>query len=222
MSSKSKLIELDQLKPQLRDGMSIMFGGFLVVGTPLTLVKYILDSGIKDLTIIGNDTGWPDRGVGVLVAERRVKRVITSHIGTNPETGRQMIAGETEVLLVPQGTLAERIRCGGAGLGGVLTPTGLGTVVEEGKQKINVNGKDYLLEEPLRADLAILRGRKADTFGNIVYERAQRNFNMMIAMAADYVVAEVDEIVPKGQIDPDHVMTSGIFVNALVQAPQEN
>lgn len=222
MSSKSKLIELDQLKPQLRDGMSIMFGGFLVVGTPLTLVKYILDSGIKDLTIIGNDTGWPDRGVGVLVAERRVKRVITSHIGTNPETGRQMIAGETEVLLVPQGTLAERIRCGGAGLGGVLTPTGLGTVVEEGKQKIKVNGKDYLLEEPLRADLAILRGRKADTFGNIVYERAQRNFNMMIAMAADYVVAEVDEIVPKGQIDPDHVMTSGIFVNALVQAPQEN
>lgn len=222
MSSKSKLIELDQLKPQLRDGMSIMFGGFLVVGTPLTLVKYILDSGIKDLTIIGNDTGWPDRGVGVLVAERRVKRVITSHIGTNPETGRQMIAGETEVLLVPQGTLAERIRCGGAGLGGVLTPTGLGTVVEEGKQKIKVNGKDYLLEEPLRADLAILRGRKADTFGNIVYERAQRNFNMMMAMAADYVVAEVNEIVPKGQIDPDHVMTSGIFVNALVQAPQEN
>ena len=222
MSSKSKLIELDQLKPQLRDGMSIMFGGFLVVGTPLTLVKYILDSGIKDLTIIGNDTGWPDRGVGVLVAERRVKRVITSHIGTNPETGRQMIAGETEVLLVPQGTLAERIRCAGAGLGGVLTPTGLGTVVEEGKQKIKVNGKEYLLEEPLRADLAILRGRKADTFGNIVYERAQRNFNMMMAMAADYVVAEVDEIVPKGQIDPDHVMTPGIFVDALVQAPQEN
>ena len=222
MSSKSKLIELDQLKPQLRDGMSIMFGGFLVVGTPLTLVKYILDSGIKDLTIIGNDTSWPDRGIGVLVAERRVKRVITSHIGTNPETGRQMIAGETEVLLVPQGTLAERIRCAGAGLGGVLTPTGLGTVVEEGKQKIKVNGKDYLLEEPLHADLAILRGRKADTFGNIVYERAQRNFNMMMAMAADYVVAEVDEIVPKGQIDPDHVMTSGIFVNALVQAPQEN
>ena len=222
MSSKSKLIELDQLKPQLRDGMSIMFGGFLVVGTPLTLVKYILDSGIKDLTIIGNDTGWPDRGIGVLVAERRVKRVITSHIGTNPETGRQMMAGETEVLLVPQGTLAERIRCAGAGLGGVLTPTGLGTVVEEGKQKIKVNGKDYLLEEPLHADLAILRGRKADTFGNIVYERAQRNFNMMMAMAADYVVAEVDEIVPKGQIDPDHVMTSGIFVNALVQAPQEN
>ena len=222
MSSKSKLIELDQLKPQLRDGMSIMFGGFLVVGTPLTLVKYILDSGIKDLTIIGNDTGWPDRGIGVLVAERRVKRVITSHIGTNPETGRQMMAGETEVLLVPQGTLAERIRCAGAGLGGVLTPTGLGTVVEEGKQKIKVNGKDYLLEEPLRADLAILRGRKADTFGNIVYERAQRNFNMMMAMAADYVVAEVDEIVPKGQIDPDHVMTPGIFVDALVQAPQEN
>ena len=222
MSSKSKLIELDQLKPQLRDGMSIMFGGFLVVGTPLTLVKYILDSGIKDLTIIGNDTSWPDRGIGVLVAERRVKRVITSHIGTNPETGRQMIAGETEVLLVPQGTLAERIRCAGAGLGGVLTPTGLGTVVEEGKQKIKVNGKEYLLEEPLRADLAILRGRKADTFGNIVYERAQRNFNMMMAMAADYVVAEVDEIVPKGQIDPDHVMTPGIFVDALVQAPQEN
>ena len=222
MSSKSKLIELDQLKPHLRDGMSIMFGGFLVVGTPLTLVKYILDSGIKDLTIIGNDTSWPDRGIGVLVAERRVKRVITSHIGTNPETGRQMIAGETEVLLVPQSTLAERIRCAGAGLGGVLTPTGLGTVVEEGKQKIKVNGKEYLLEEPLRADLAILRGRKADTFGNIVYERAQRNFNMMMAMAADYVVAEVDEIVPKGQIDPDHVMTPGIFVDALVQAPQEN
>lgn len=218
MSMPSKRIELADLRPRFRDGMSILFGGFLAVGTPLGIVREILASGVKDLTIIGNDTGTVELGIGVLVANKRVKKVIASHIGTNAETGRQMIAGEIEVELVPQGTLAERIRCGGAGLGGVLTPTGVGTLVEEGKTKLTFDGVDYLVERALRADLAILKAHRADEKGNLVYRRAARNFNPLMAMAADYVVAEADEIVPAGAIDPDQVMTPGVLVNALILA----
>ena len=204
------------LRPRFKDGMRILFGGFLSVGTPDGIVREILDSGVKDLTIIGNDTGAPDSGIGVLIAAKRVKKVIASHIGTNPETGRQLIAKELDVELVPQGTLAERIRCGGAGLGGVLTPTGVGTIVEEGKTKLTFDGIDYLVERPIRADIAILKAKCADEKGNLVYQRAARNFNPLMAMAADYVVAEVDEIVPAGAIDPDLVMTPGVLVNALI------
>lgn len=213
----TKLISPDQAVDLIRDGMTIMVGGFLAVGTPETLIDRLVAKGVKDLTIICNDGGFPDRGVGKLVVGRQVKKLIASHIGTNPEVGRQMNAKETEVELVPQGTLAERIRCGGAGIGGFLTPTGLGTVVEEGKQKLTVQGKEYLLELPLRADVALLLAQKADKMGNLVYHQAARNFNPLMAMAADVVIAEVREVVEVGQIDPDSVMTPGIFVDHIVK-----
>jgi len=216
MSTPSKRMTHADLRPKLKDGMSIMFGGFLAVGSPLGIIQEILDAGIKDLTIIGNDTATPDSGIGRLIAAKRVKKVIASHIGTNAETGRQMIAGEIEVELVPQGTLAERIRCGGSGLGGVLTPTGVGTIVEEGKTKLSFDGVEYLVERGLRADLAILKAHIADEKGNLVYRRAARNFNPMMALAADYVAVEADSIVAAGEIDPDLVMTPGVLVDALI------
>ena len=216
MSTPSKRMTHADLRPKLKDGMSIMFGGFLAVGTPLGIVQEILDAGIKDLTIIGNDTATPDSGIGRLIAAKRVKKVVASHIGTNAETGRQMIAKELDVELVPQGTLAERIRCGGSGLGGVLTPTGVGTIVEEGKTKLSFDGVEYLVERGLRADLAILKAHIADEKGNLVYQRAARNFNPLMALAADYVVVEADRIVAAGEIDPDLVMTPGVLVDALI------
>ena len=218
MKTTNKRISHADLRSHFHDGMSILFGGFMGVGTPDGIVREILESGIKDLTIIGNDTAFVDTGIGVLVANRRVKKIIASHIGTNAETGRQMIAGEIEVELVPQGTLAERIRCGGSGLGGVLTPTGVGTIVEDGKTKLTFDGVEYLVERALRADLAIVKAHRADDKGNLTYQRAARNFNPLVAMAADYVVAETDEIVEAGQIDPELVMTPGILVDALILA----
>jgi acetate CoA/acetoacetate CoA-transferase alpha subunit len=216
MSTPCKRISFADLRPRFKDGMSIFFGGFMAVGTPDGIVREILDAGVKDLIVIGNDTAGPQSGIGILISAKRVRKVIASHIGTNAETGRQMIAGEIEVELVPQGTLAERIRCGGAGLGGVLTPTGVGTIVEEGKTKLNFDGIDYLVERPLRADIAILKACLADDKGNLVYRHAARNFNPLMALAADYVVAEVDEIVAAGAIDPDLVMTPGVLVQALI------
>lgn len=194
-----------------------MFGGFMGVGTPPLLIQAVLDSGVKDLTVIGNDTGFPENSVGPLIVNRRVKKVIASHIGTNPETGRQMIAGELEVELVPQGTLAERVRCGGAGLGGVLTPTGIGTVVAEGKQEISVNGRKYLLELPLRADIALVHASRSDTVGNLQYRLSTRNFNPLIALAADVVLVQADEIVAVGEMDPDCVMTPAALVDGVVK-----
>lgn len=219
--STNKRISTADLRPTFRDGMSIMFGGFLGTGTPDGIIQDILDSGVKDLTIIGNDTAFANSGIGILVANKRVKKVIASHIGTNAETGRQMIAGELDVELVPQGTLAERIRCGGSGLGGVLTPTGVGTIIEEGKTKLSFDGIEYLVERALRADLAILKAHLADDKGNLVYRRAARNFNPLMALAADFVVAEVSRIVPAGDIDPDHVMTPGTLVDALILAEEK-
>ena len=216
MSTPCKRISYADLRPRFKDGMSILFGGFMGIGTPDGIVRDLLDSGVKHLIIIGNDTAMFDTGIGILVSNRRVRKVIASHIGTNAETGRQMIAGELEVELVPQGTLAERIRCGGAGLGGVLTPTGVGTIVEEGKTKLSFDGIEYLVERPIHADMAILKAFRADEKGNLTYQRAARNFNPLMALAADFVVAEVDEIVKPGEIDPDLVMTPGILVNALI------
>jgi len=213
-----KLINWAEVGPLFRDGMTVMFGGFLGTGTPAGIVQAICAADVRDLTLIGNDSGLPVPGVAPLIAQGRVRRLIASHIGTNPETGRQMMAGKIEVELVPQGTLAERIRCGGAGLGGFLTPTGVGTVVEEGKTKMQVGGRDYLLELPLRADIAIIKAKTADTHGNLVYDRAARNFNPLIALAADIVLVEADEIVGAGAIDPDHVMTPAALVDHIVQA----
>jgi acetate CoA/acetoacetate CoA-transferase alpha subunit len=221
MSTPCVRISYADLRSHFHDGMSILFGGFMGFGTPDGIVRELLASGVKDLTLIGNDTAMADAGIGILVTSRRVKKVIASHIGTNSETGRQMIKGELEVELVPQGTLAERIRCGGAGLGGVLTPTGVGTIVENGKMKLAFDGVEYLVERPIRADLAILKARRADLKGNLIYERAARNFNPLIAMAADYVVAEVDELVETGEIDPEQIVTPGILVDALILAEEK-
>lgn len=213
---KNKQLNIQQVGEYFKDGMTVMVGGFLGVGTPERLVNVIGDKGIKDITLITNDTALPDKGVGQLIVNRQVKKVVASHIGTNPETGKQMIAKELEVELVPQGTLAERIRCGGSGLGGVLTPTGVGTIVEENKQKICVDGKVYLLEKPLHADIALIKAKKADKAGNIIYDKAARNFNPIMAMAADVVIAEVNELVEIGEIVPDEVMTTGVLVDKII------
>lgn len=202
---------------KIKDGMTVMVGGFLGVGTPEALVDALVAKGVKNLTVICNDSAFPDRGIGKLIVNKQIKKLITSHIGTNPETGRQMNEGETEVELVPQGTLAERIRAAGAGLGGILTPTGVGTIVEQGKKKLEINGKEYLLELPIKADIALLKAKKADKKGNLVYRKSARNFNPIMATAADFVIVQVNEIVDVGEIDPDDVMTPGIFVDMIVR-----
>ena len=212
-----KIATRQEALSKFADGQTIMIGGFLGVGTPESLVDGLVELNVKNLTIIANDTAFVGKGIGKLVVNKQAKKVIVSHIGTNPETGRQMNAGELEVDLVPQGTLAERIRSAGAGLGGVLTPTGIGTIVEKGKEKITVNGKTYLLETPLRADVALIKAAKADTIGNLVYNRAARNFNPLMAMAADLVIVEAEEIVDAGSLDPDEIMTPGIFVDMVIK-----
>lgn len=213
----NKIKTIEQALEYIHDGMTISVGGFLACGTPETLVDAIIEKGVKDITLICNDTGFPDKGVGKWVVKGMVKKVIASHVGTNPETGRLMNTGEMEVELVPQGTLAERIRAAGAGLGGVLTPTGIGTVIEEGKQKINVEGKDYLLELPLKADIALVKGSKVDKKGNVYYKKSTKNFNPLIATAADLVIVEAEEMVEVGEIDPSDVMTPSIFVDMIVE-----
>ncbi|MDA8480413.1 acetate CoA-transferase subunit alpha [Citrobacter sp. Awk 4] len=217
---KTKLITLQDAPVFFRDGMTIMVGGFIGVGTPPRLVDALLDSGVRDLTLIANDTAFVDTGIGPLIVNGRVSKVIASHIGTNPETGRRMIAGEMEVLLVPQGTLIEQIRCGGAGLGGFLTPTGVGTVVEDGKQTMTLDGKKWLLERPLRADLALIRAHRADPLGNLTYQLSARNFNPLIALAADITLVEPDELVEIGDLLPDQIVTPGAVIDHIVM-PQE-
>lgn len=202
------------------DGATVLFGGFMGVGTPTRVVEALVARGARGLTIIGNDTARPGVGVGLLIDAGCVARAVVSHIGTNPVTQKKMIAGEIEVELVPQGTLAERIRAGGAGLGGVLTPTGVGTVVAEGKQVIEVNGRTFLLERPIRADVALLKAHEADYNFNLTYRLTATNFNPVMALAADCVIAEPDEIVPVGVIPPDQVRTPGILVHHLVERPR--
>lgn len=201
------------------DGATIMIGGFFGVGTPNRLVDGLIAAGRKDLCVITNDTATPGVGLSKLIAARLVRRLVASHIGTNPETQRQMIAGTLEVQLNPQGTLAERIRAGGFGLGGVLTKTGLGTLVEEGKRTIEIDGEPWLLETPLRADFALIQARKADHYGNLTYEFTAQNFNPVMAMAARTVIAEAEQIVPVGAIPPDAVRTPGVLVHYLLERP---
>ena len=198
------------------DGASLMIGGFMGVGTPGRVVDELVRQGKRDLTVIANDTALPGVGIGKLISAGLVGKVIASHIGLNPETQKKMIAGEIQVELVPQGTLIERIRAGGFGLGGILTATGVGTVVEEGKQKVAVAGKDYLVELALRADFALVNAFLADYLGNLSYALTARNFNPVIAMAADTVIAEADNIVPVGLISPDHVVTPAPLVDYLI------
>ena len=217
-----KLTTIENVLRRIEDGAVIMIGGFLDGGAPKNLIEGLVKKGVKELIVIANDTAFVDKGIGKLVVNKQVKKFIVSHIGTNPETGRQMNAGEIEMELVPQGTLAERIRAGGAGLGGILTPTGIGTIVEEGKKKIEVAGKEYLLELPIRADIALIKAYRADAKGNLIFRYASRNFNPIMATAADYVVAEIEHFVQTGEIEPNDVMLPGIFVDALVLAQTGN
>ena len=212
-----KHISAQDITALLRDDMTIMIGGFMANGTPEGLIDIILESGVKNLTLISTDTGTPETGSGRLIRAKRIRKLYASHIGTNPETGALMNSGELEVELVPQGTLAERIRAAGAGLGGVLTPTGLGTLVAEGKDVINIDGKDFLLEKPLRADLAFIRGSIVDNKGNVFYKRTTQNFNPIMATAANIVVVEAEKLVNTGDIEPECVHTPSLFVNHIYQ-----
>ncbi|MBU3075388.1 3-oxoacid CoA-transferase subunit A [Clostridium estertheticum] len=213
----NKIFEIEELKSIFKDGMTIMIGGFLDCGTPDTIIDMLVDLNIKDLTIIANDTGFPDKGIGKLVVNGQVKKVIASHIGTNPETGRRMNTGEMEVELSPQGTLIERIRAAGSGLGGVLTPTGLGTIVENGKRIIKISNTNYLLELPLKADVSLVKGSIVDEFGNTFYKATTKNFNPYIAMAAKTVIMEAENLVKCEQLRTEDIMTPGVLVNYIVK-----
>lgn len=212
----SKTIKVADAVERIPDGAVLMIGGFMGVGTPHRLVAELVRQGRKNLTVIANDTAKPGLGIGLLISAGQVSRVIVSHIGTNPETQAKMIAGEIQVELVPQGTLIERIRAGGFGLGAVVTPTGVGTTVAEGKRTIEINGRTFLLEMPLHADFALVNARQADHIGNLAYALTARNFNPVIAMAADVVLAEAQEIVPVGVIPPDAVMTPSVIVTHII------
>jgi acetate CoA/acetoacetate CoA-transferase alpha subunit len=197
-----------------------MIGGFMGVGSPHRVIAALVERGIRDLTIIANDTARPGVGIGKLISAGCVAKVIASHIGTNPETQKLMLSGKLEVDLVPQGTLAERVRAGGAGLGGVLTTTGLGTLAAEGAQVVNVAGVDYIIATALKADVALIAARSADYAGNLVYSLTARNFNPLMALAAGCVIAEANEIVPLGVLPPDGIHTPGVLIDHLIERPQ--
>jgi len=201
---------------RITDGMTVMVGGFIGCGNAHRVIEAIVAAGPRELTVICNDAGKPDFGVGKLVRHRLVRRLIASHVGLNPEVAEQLHEGSIELELVPQGSLVEKIRAGGAGLGGVLTPTGLGTTVADGKQVVEVRGVLYLLEEPLRADVALLNGFNIDTNGNIWYKGTTRNFNVVMALAGDLVIAEADHLVQVGAIRPEDVVTPGVLVDVIV------
>jgi acetate CoA/acetoacetate CoA-transferase alpha subunit len=211
-----KVVSVQDAVAMIPDGASLMVGGFMGVGTPERLVDEIVRQGKRNLTVIANDTAMPGRGIGKLVGANLLGRVMASHIGLNPETQQQMIAGKLAVDLVPQGTLIERIRAGGFGLGGILTPTGVGTIVETGKRKVDIDGKEYLIETAIRADYALVQAFLADYTGNLTYALTARNFNPIIAMAADTVIVAAEHIVPVGVIAPDHVATPSPLVDYVV------
>jgi acetate CoA/acetoacetate CoA-transferase alpha subunit len=211
-----KTVSLEQAVALIPDGASLMVGGFMAVGTPERVIDEIVRQNKRNLTVIGNDTAMPGTGIGKLVTARLLRKAIVSHIGLNPETQHQMMSGDLDVDLVPQGTLIERIRAGGHGLGGILTQTGIGTSVEDGKQRVEVGGIPYLLEVALRADFALVQAFLADYLGNLSYALTARNFNPVIAMAADTVIVCADNIVPVGVISPDHIVTPAPVVDFLI------
>ncbi|MDO7487657.1 CoA transferase subunit A [Peribacillus frigoritolerans] len=216
ITKKNKIVTMEEALEHISDGCTLMYGGFGGVGTPPTLVQGILDKGIKELTLIGNDTGFPDIGIGRLVTAERAKKVIASHIGSNPNAGKLMTEGKLQVEFSPQGTLAERIRAGGVGLGGIFVDVGIGTIAEEGKDKIVIEGKEYLVETALTAEVSIVHAKKADSLGNLVYDKTACNFNPLVAMAGAFTIAEVEEIVPAGELDPECIATPGIYVDMVI------
>ena len=212
-----KGISLTEAMEMINDGDTVMVGGFLANGTPHRLVEALVETGRKNLTLICSDTGFVDKGVGKIVVNKQAAKIITSHIGLNKETGRQMAAGETEVVLVPQGTLVEQIRAAGYGLGGVLTRTGIGTLVAEGKERVAVDGRDYLLEKPLFADVALVYANAVDEVGNMVYRGSENNFNHVMASAAKITIVEADEICKAGTLDPNTITTPSVFVSHILE-----
>lgn len=215
-----KIISAKEAASLIKDGDSVMMGGFLGCGAAHKCVEALLKIGTKNITMIGNDSAMIDVSYGKLIVNKQIKKLIATHIGTNKETGRQMSAGELEVELVPQGTLAERIRAAGAGLGGVLISTGIGTLVADGKQIIKVDNKDYLLEKPLRANVALIYATYADKYGNLAYDGTTRNFNSLMAMAADLVIVEVEQFLPNA-LDPNAVIVPSIAVDYIVDSSKE-
>jgi len=215
-----KIKTADEAVAPIGDGSVIMIAGFMACGTPEILVDALVRKGSKNLTVIGNDAGYEHRGIGKLIHAGLVKTIIASHVGLNPEVAHRMNSESEdyriELKLVPQGTLAERVRAAGCGLGGILTPTGVGTIVAEGKQVLNVGGRDYLLEEPLHADFAFVRGNRVDKFGNICFHGTTVNFNPLMAAAADHVIVGAVEVVEIGELDPNQVSVSGILVDSIV------
>ena len=201
----------------INDGATIMMGGFGLCGIPENLIAALLARGARNLTVVSNNAGVDDFGIGVLLKARQVRKMIATYVGENKEFERQFLTGELEVELVPQGTFAERIRAGGAGIGGFFTPTGYGTLVAEGKETRTIDGKTFVLERPLTADFAFVKAWKGDRAGNLVYRRTARNFNPVMATAATVTIAEVEHLVEPGEIDPDHVVTPGIFVQHILQ-----
>ena len=206
----------------IRDGMTIMAGGFGLCGIPTALIEAIRESGAKDLTFVSNNAGVDDGGLGLLLQTRQVRKMISSYVGENKTFAEQYLAGELEIEFNPQGTLAERIRAGGAGIPAFFTKTGVGTVIAEGKEVREFDGQNYVMERGLRADLAIIHAWKADPEGNLVYRKTARNFNPMMATAAGLTVVEVEELVALGSFDPDHIVTPGIFVNRIVRLDNVN
>ncbi|MBD0383251.1 CoA transferase subunit A [Paenibacillus sedimenti] len=211
-----KIRSLDEALQVITDGCTLMYGGFGGIGTPPTIIEGIMQKGVKDLTIIGNDTGFPHIGIGRLVTAGRVKKVIASHIGSNPFAGQRMEEGTMEVEFYPQGTLAEKIRAGGVGLGGVLVDVGVGTIMEQGKATVSIGDTTYLVESALQADVAIVHAKQADPLGNLVYDKSGRNLNPLVAMAGQITIVEADEIVPLGGLDPECIVTPGIFVDMVI------
>lgn len=218
---KNKVVPIEEAMSHIRSGMSIAVGGFIGQGDPLTLIDYLKTMDVGDLTIYENDGGYRDRGTVELALQGKVSKIVASHVGTTPDYARLMHEGKLVVEPTPQGTLAEMMRCGGAGLGGFLTPTGIGTVAEEGKQIIELGGRRYILVPSLRVDVAIIRAHAGDTWGNLIYRGTSRNFNVPAATCADYVIAEVENLYTMGELDPNAIHTSGIFVDAVVRGNVE-
>lgn len=218
-----KIVSINEAMGHFFNGMSILFGGFGGIGSPPTLIDSILEKGIKELTLIGNDTGFPHIGIGKIVSQGRARKVIASHIGSNPIAGQLMTEGKLEVEFSPQGILAERIRAGGVGLPGILSDIGIDNeMVANRKQKFISAGKEYLVETALTADVAIVFAKKADPYGNLIYDKSARNTNPLVAMAGDITIAEVEEIVPLGSLNPDEIVTPGVFIDYIVPSKGVN
>ena len=216
-----KVKTLEEAMIHIKDGSSIMIAGFGGIGSSYNLIQEIIKKGVKNLTLISIDAGDPDLGPDHIVGNKQCKKLITSHIGATRAAGELYNAGELEIEFCPQGTLAERIRAGGVGLGGILTDIGLGTIVEEGKNIIDVDGKKYLLEKPLRADIAIIKAEKADEFGNLIYSKTARGLNPLMARAADITIVDAKKIVSLGEIDPEDVVTPGAYVDIIVNGKED-